>query len=209
MMIPALPASFSFDRLTTLLSGLFVGFFLREALTKARSGEIEACIRTLFFSSNRNRSKDKAKKLLPADVQLRLAKQKVEKLRLGAGRYHVMVCAPDAAGADKCCDRAESQKTFDYLKKRLKELRLSTDAIEVESIPTSDSGEGLTSNMEDTSLGCVLRSKVSCLRVCSAGPIVCVQPGNVMYARVTEEVMEDIIQRHLIGGNVVEEHRIG
>ena len=45
-----------------------------------------------------------------------------------------------------------------------------------------------------------------CIGICAVGPVLVVQPDNVLYTNMDPDKVREIAQRHLLGGEIVEEY---
>jgi len=98
-------------------------------------------------------------------------------------KYHVFFCTNRRDNGKACCQDHDAQSMRDYAKARVKELGLAGP-------------------------GGVRINQAGCLDRCELGPVVVVYPEGTWYTWVDEGDIDEIIERHLIGGKVVERLRL-
>lgn len=92
---------------------------------------------------------------------------------------HIFFCLNQRAGGEACCAELPAQQGFDRCKSQVKAKGLS--------------GKGQ-----------VRVNKSGCLDRCAGGPVAVVYPEGVWYTFVDDADIDEIVNKHLVGGQVVE-----
>jgi (2Fe-2S) ferredoxin len=98
-------------------------------------------------------------------------------------RHHVFFCTNRREDGEQCCSQFGSEDARDYMKKRCKALNIH--------------GHG---QVRVNTAGCMDR--------CNQGPVIVVYPEGVWYTFVDREDLDEIIERHLQKGEIVERLKI-
>lgn len=97
---------------------------------------------------------------------------------------HVFFCTNQRKGGEDCCANHGSEKARDYMKKKVKELDISTRK----------------NKIRINSAGCMDR--------CDNGPVIVVYPEATWYTYVDNKDLDEIIEEHLKYGRIVERLKI-
>ena len=98
-------------------------------------------------------------------------------------RYHVFFCINRRDDGTACCAARGSKEVRDYAKDRLKALGMH--------------GKGK-----------VRVNNAGCLDRCEEGPVIVVYPEGTWYTYVDKHDVDEIIERHLMHGEIVERLKI-
>ena len=94
-------------------------------------------------------------------------------------KYHVFFCTNLRENGEQCCEQCNASGIRSYAKARIKELGMS-------------------------GAGRVRINTAGCLDRCAQGPVLVVYPEETWYSYVDRSDIDEIIEQHLINGNIVE-----
>jgi (2Fe-2S) ferredoxin len=92
---------------------------------------------------------------------------------------HIFFCLNERPNGEDCCALHGAKAGFDHCKKRVKDLGLA-------------------------GAGQVRVNKAGCLDRCAGGPVAVVYPEGTWYTFVDQADIDEIVERHLGQGEVVE-----
>jgi (2Fe-2S) ferredoxin len=98
-------------------------------------------------------------------------------------KYHVFFCTNQRAPGETCCNAHGADKLRNYAKDRVKALGLNKP-------------------------GAVRINSAGCMDRCDEGPVMVIYPEGTWYTYVDEEDIDEIVERHLLKGEIVERLKI-
>jgi (2Fe-2S) ferredoxin len=94
-------------------------------------------------------------------------------------RHHIFFCVNQRDNGEACCSQHDPQAALDRCKSRVKAAGLAGP-------------------------GGVRVNKAGCLDRCAGGPVAVVYPEAVWYTYVDQQDIDEIVESHLMNGQVVE-----
>lgn len=94
-------------------------------------------------------------------------------------QHHVFFCLNQREAGEACCCNKGASELFEYAKERIRELKLGGP-------------------------GKVRINKAGCLGRCDKGPLLVIYPEGVWYTYSSRSDIDQIIDDHIIGGQIVE-----
>jgi len=98
-------------------------------------------------------------------------------------KYHVFFCTNQRNPGEGCCNALGADKLRGYAKDRIKALGLNKP-------------------------GLVRINSAGCMERCDQGPVLVIYPEGIWYTYVDQEDIDEIIDRHLQKGEIVERLKI-
>ena len=97
--------------------------------------------------------------------------------------HHVFICCNQRDAGEQCCNVLGGSDMFAYAKDRIGALKKNGP-------------------------GNIRINKAGCLGRCDQGPVMVVYPEEIWYSFIDKEDVDEIIDQHLLGGQVVERLKI-
>lgn len=98
-------------------------------------------------------------------------------------KYHVFFCTNQREGGEMCCNNHGAADMRDYAKARVKAL-----------------GEAIPGKVRINAAGCLDR--------CDKGPVLVIYPEATWYTYIDREDIDEIVDRHLVKGEVVDRLKV-